>query len=430
MSETIAERIGNRIKALREKKCLSQEDLAKDMNMTRPGISNWENGKSEPSSSQLVALAKVFKVPLDVLVGNSHEILKIVVVDTSVLIKRPLIVDELIQNFNEVIIPDIVISELNYIKDHHISQKQRAWLVMANIDKKIKDKSIKYVVSHKKDGKNDERIVAVAAEMARSSLTDKVYIFSDDIWFGYLVKEQEQDNLELLTFTIYNERFKDASNYGPIKTAKSFSYDPIKTQRFFSLVKSNKLNELKKFSLQGVNINSVDSSSGFTPLIQAVRNKNLDVVQYLSTLSGINLDARDSYKYKFTALLHASQLKNNAFDIFKTLVENGADIDLGSSGNNFGNTPVMVCAWGGFKQGAEYLLEAGACLNQQDSNGFTALTKACIQSHYEIAELLINGTDLNIRSRENKKAIEYIKVNDPLSQQLLKLFKNAEKESE
>jgi ankyrin repeat protein len=92
--------------------------------------------------------------------------------------------------------------------------------------------------------------------------------------------------------------------------------------------------------------------------------------------------------------------------LMKLLVDAGADVDVGSSGDNSGNTPLMVCAWHGFYEGVNYLVEQGANLNQTDSNGFTALTKACIKGHSACAELLIDGTDLNIRSRENKKAVE------------------------
>lgn len=416
MSETETQQIGNNIKMLREQKGLNQEELARRMNMARPGISNWENGKSEPSASQLIALAKIFNVSLDMLVGNSRESLNVVVVDTSVLIKRPVAVDELIVKFDEVIIPDIVVSELNNLKDGNNRRlKQRAWLAMANLEKRVKEGSVKHIVSSKKDGKHDERIVAVALERAQESLSDKVYMFSDDVWFSFLVKEKKQSNLEALTFIIYDEEFKE-----------SIDFDLIRTQTFFSSVKNNKFNETKAFDLFGVDINKVDTESGLTPLIQAVRNRNIEMVKFIVTLPNIDLNAKDSQKYKFTALLHAAQLKDSAFEIFKILVENGADIDVGGDGENAGNTPMMVCAWGGFRKGVEYLLEQGACLNQQDSNGYTALIKACIQMQYEIAKLLIN-TDLNIRSRKNMKAVEHIKQNHPQSQQFFKLFKDNEK---
>lgn len=68
---------------------MSQEILAEQISIARPVISNWENGKSEPSSSQLVQLSKIFGISIDEIVGNTTHTSKIVVVDTSALIKTP-----------------------------------------------------------------------------------------------------------------------------------------------------------------------------------------------------------------------------------------------------------------------------------------------------------------------------------------------------
>jgi ankyrin repeat protein len=173
-----------------------------------------------------------------------------------------------------------------------------------------------------------------------------------------------------------------------------------------------------------IDINYVDPEIGYTPLIQVIRHRNIEMVRYLieKYKTHIDLDRHDNYKYKFTPLLHTAQIQN--LDMMKLLVESGADIDVGSRGDNSGNTPLMVCAWHGFYEGVKFLVEQGSCLNQQDGkNGLTALMKACIKGFPEIAALLINGTDLHIRSRENKKAVEYIKPNRENSIALCNLFK-------
>ncbi len=81
----------------------------------------------------------------------------------------------------------------------------------------------------------------------------------------------------------------------------------------------------------------------------------------------------------------------------------------------------MVCAWGGYVEGVKLLLEykKDICVNQQDSNGFTALIKACIRKNYEIAMLLADRTDVTIRSKENKTAYDYIDFNDPKAYELI-----------
>ena len=395
--------LGANIKKLREERGISQEQLAQRIPISRPSVSAWEQGKGEPSVTNLIQIAKILNVSLDMLAGNSQESKSVVVLDTSVLMKRPIILDELAAKFDEVIVPEVVISELNYQKDRAKRNNNRAWLAMANLEKKVKSKEVKIKECAKKDGKNDERIFSVAVERAQSALADRVYMFSEDIDFAFFIRDNLA-NLEKLTFASYAEKF----------TPKT-SYDQVKSQNFFSLVKTKKLGEAQSYydKYKGlIDINMPDPETGLTPLIQAVRNRHIEMVKYLIELKGIDFDMKDKQKYCFTPLLHAAQLK--AFDIFKLLVESGADYEMGSSGRNSGNTPLMVCAWGGFMEGIKYLLDfdPNICVNQQDSNGYTALIKACIKTKYDIAVLLVERTDINIRSRENKRAEDYIDVKD------------------
>lgn len=50
---------------------VSQEDIAKLLNMSKMAISHWERGNSEPSIEQLKILARYFDVSVDYLVGYS-----------------------------------------------------------------------------------------------------------------------------------------------------------------------------------------------------------------------------------------------------------------------------------------------------------------------------------------------------------------------
>ena len=59
----------DRIKALRESRGWTQAELARRMNMTRNGINSWEQGLSMPSPQSLVALARLFSVSTDYLLG-------------------------------------------------------------------------------------------------------------------------------------------------------------------------------------------------------------------------------------------------------------------------------------------------------------------------------------------------------------------------
>ena len=61
-----------RLRELRLEKKLRQEDIAKEINMSKMAISHWEKGNSEPCIEQLKFLARFFDVTVDYLVGNSN----------------------------------------------------------------------------------------------------------------------------------------------------------------------------------------------------------------------------------------------------------------------------------------------------------------------------------------------------------------------
>ena len=60
--------ISKQLKSYRKKFNLSQEDLADIIHVSRPTISNWENGKSYPDLQSLLLLSDYFKISLDELV--------------------------------------------------------------------------------------------------------------------------------------------------------------------------------------------------------------------------------------------------------------------------------------------------------------------------------------------------------------------------
>lgn len=60
-----------RLKELRLEKAVTQEDIAKLLNMSKMAVCHWERGNSEPSIEQLKALAVYFDVSVDYLIGFS-----------------------------------------------------------------------------------------------------------------------------------------------------------------------------------------------------------------------------------------------------------------------------------------------------------------------------------------------------------------------
>ena len=64
--------IADRIKTLREKRGITQAELAKQLGVTRSGVNAWEMGISVPSTQYIVELAQFFNVSTDYLLGVSQ----------------------------------------------------------------------------------------------------------------------------------------------------------------------------------------------------------------------------------------------------------------------------------------------------------------------------------------------------------------------
>lgn len=66
--------VADRIKKLREKKGLTQSDLAKYLGITRSSVNAWEQGISIPSTQYILQLATFFKVSTDYLLCANNTI--------------------------------------------------------------------------------------------------------------------------------------------------------------------------------------------------------------------------------------------------------------------------------------------------------------------------------------------------------------------
>lgn len=61
----IKKSLGEVIKKHREEKGFTQEYMAEKLGVSRQAVSKWENGVTEPSTSNLFALAELFGVPIE-----------------------------------------------------------------------------------------------------------------------------------------------------------------------------------------------------------------------------------------------------------------------------------------------------------------------------------------------------------------------------
>ena len=62
--------LSDNIKNYRKENNLSQDELAEKLGVSRQSISLWETGQTQPTLENIMALAKIFNVSSDVLLGN------------------------------------------------------------------------------------------------------------------------------------------------------------------------------------------------------------------------------------------------------------------------------------------------------------------------------------------------------------------------
>ena len=62
---------------LRKENNLTQEEMAKKLNVTRQAISNWENNRNLPDFEMIILIAETFDVSLDELILGDKKMNKI-----------------------------------------------------------------------------------------------------------------------------------------------------------------------------------------------------------------------------------------------------------------------------------------------------------------------------------------------------------------
>ena len=67
-----AEQFGNNLIELRRERGIGQVELARALHVSCGIISLWENGRREPTLTNLIALADFFEISLDELTGRKY----------------------------------------------------------------------------------------------------------------------------------------------------------------------------------------------------------------------------------------------------------------------------------------------------------------------------------------------------------------------
>lgn len=321
---------------------------------------------------------------------------KIAVPDTSALLKNPQLVDELCQEYNIVVIPDIVIRELDGIKNSSNSTlAKRAWEIIRGIGYGDRVIRIEYVGDTSIE--KDEQIICVAKEAA-ADYSCEVQIITDDVDYSAFLKGDETViALHLREYMITKQKLVNMK--GLVELDGYYADD-------YSDVTPPDEDEINAFL-----------PDGNTLIISIVRDRRHSFEQRKAKINwlinnGADVNKRDCSRRYFPPLTHAIQM--NDYNMFLFLLnECHADPNIGSRNphdagklrqkdikreKNEGNMPLMVAAWDGKVEFVKALCaDERTSINQQDANGFTALIKACYWGFLKCRDILLEaGADTKI----------------------------------
>ena len=406
------ELIGSKLRDYRENVAVkTQEELSQELNINRSTLSLIEKGTQAPDLALLVRILQLTKMDFMELLDLKFR--RYIVVDTNIILNRPLKLQNLVDDCDRVYIPETVINEINYQKDRGQGSKKANASQCLNVIIELQNSIIQ--VPAGVGANNDDKIFDCAKRIAKENPEDYVYLLTDDKDF-LLKKAEKLINLRVINSQQYDELFKTDAKY-----------DVSASQKFFYAVSKNDIENARKYTDYNINVNFVDGRTGFTPLIQAIRNKSNKMVDFLLGLPRIDINAVDEKKYCLPPISHAVQISN--IGIITKLIQNGANVNEPSVAvKNPYNTPLMIAAWHGRDDIVQLLIANNACVNQADKgNGFTPLIKATFQNNPStVAILLQHGADRSICSFEKKTALDYAleKNNDNQYKKVIDLLMN------
>ena len=395
---------------LREKNHKTQSEMADLIGYNKSTLSRAEKIGGNTSYKTILSLANAYCDKLGLTPRQKDLFLRgdrIVVTDTSALLKNIQLIDELSKEYSRVIVPDIVVDELDTIKDRNTKGlAAKAWQILKSIGTNPN------VLTRKNTGEGtggnpDSRIVNVA-EKAAEEFHCQVDIITYDAGFAArLSGHATVKALYLEEYIVTKQNLMDLNSLKKINEYYADSYEDLKKAAGVTIPNEEDINAYLP--------------DGNTLIISVVRNRKKPLNQRKEKIRwlirhGADVNRRDCGKYYFPPLSHAIQ--NKDFEIFKFLLhECKANPNVGSRNpydagkirqKNDGNMPLMIAAWDNRLDFVrELCADERTSLNQQDANGFTALTKACYWGWLECRDIIkAAGADEKIVDRDGYTAEE------------------------
>jgi len=443
---------------LREKNHKTQSDMAELIGCNKSTLSRAEKIGGDTSYKTVLGFAHDYCDKLGLTSRQKDQFLRgdrVVVTDTSALLKNIQLIDELSREYSRVIVPDMVVEELDFIKDHNPKLAKKAWQILKSIgsgsnvttgnpagerkagsydgqavkvaqgagrnppgkgrtgnpdgqDVKAAEGAGRNPPGKGRPGNPDAQIVKVA-EKAAEEFHCQVDIITYDAGFAArLSGHATVKALYLEEYMVTKQNLMDIQSLKKINAYYADSYEDME-------------------SVPGVTIPNREDINAYLPegntlIISVVRNRNKPLNQRKEKIRwlighGADVDRRDCGKYYFPPLSHAIQ--NRDFEMFRFLLhECRANPNVGSRNpydagkirqKNDGNMPLMIAAW---DNRVEFVRELCAdpriSLNQQDGNGYTALMKACHWGWLECRDIIrAAGADERIVDRNGYTAEDH-----------------------
>ena len=188
-----------RLKELREvtNKC-TMEEMAQKLAVfdngvapNKSSISRVESGKT--SEKTLVEMAEKYCKVFGMTASQTEQFLrgrKIAIPDTSALLRNAQLIDELNKEYYKVIIPKVVVDELDNIKNRNTNTTlaKKAWEIIRGIGYGEKTLLVEYNGSNEEN--NDCKIISIARDVSSEYLS-KVDIITEDTDYSAYLKGDE-----------------------------------------------------------------------------------------------------------------------------------------------------------------------------------------------------------------------------------------------
>lgn len=381
-----------RLKDLRERNNYTMEDMTQKLGdmfyngvaPNKSSISRVESGKT--SEKTLLEMARKYCQVFGMSETQTEQFMRgerIAIPDTSALLKNSQLIDELNTEYDKVVIPTVVLDELDNIKNRNsnTTMSKKAWEVIRGISYGSRIIRMEYT-GQEKEINNDRKIMYIAKE-ASAKYSSKVDIITEDCDYSAYLKGDE--NVSAVHLRDYMK----------------------KKQELLNMDRMEHFNSLFLDSYDGVEKPTNEEANGYlrdgnTMIISTVRNNRVTLEQKKKKIlwlisCGADVDKRDNSRRYFPPVTHAVQ-KNDADMVGFLLKECNANPNIGSrnphdSGylrqKNEGNMPLMVAAFHGREALVRLLCEdERISINQQDSNGYTALMKACMNGNTRCRDIL------------------------------------------